>query len=93
MWWGAASISHLPNGIHGVEYFAGGTWHTAQMDGDMGEAYILLPTVQAGTQFQVRVHDVTDALINGGRVYTFSLPASCQPQCNVPYTRVTYATS
>ena len=93
VWWGAASISHLANGIHGVDYFAGGTWHTAQMDGDMGEAYVLLPTVQAGTQFQIRVHDATSALINNGRVYTFSLPASCQPQCNVPYTRVTYTTS
>jgi hypothetical protein len=93
VWWGAASISHLPNGIHSVEYFQAGTWHAAQMDGDMGEAFILLPTVQAGTQFMIRVHDVTDALINNGRVYTFSLPASCQPQCNVPYTRVSYTTS
>jgi len=93
VWWGAVSISHLANGIHGVDYFADGTWHTAQMNGDMGESFILLPTVQAGTQFQIRVHDVTDALINNGRVYTFSLPASCQPQCGTAYTQVTYTTS
>ena len=92
-WWGAVSISHLPNGIHGVDYFAGGTWHAASMNGDMGESYILAPTVVQGTTFQIRVHDVTDALINGGRTYTFALPSSCQPQCNVPYTQVAYTTS
>lgn len=93
VWWGAVSISHLANGIHSVDYFAGGTWHAAQMNGDMGQSYVLLPTAQAGAQFQIRVRDVTDTLINNGRVYTFSLPASCQPQCSVPYTQVTYTTS
>jgi hypothetical protein len=93
VWWGAVSISHLANGIHGVDYFAGGTWHVAQMNGDMGESYILSPTVQAGTQFQIRVYDVTNTLINNGRVYTFSLPSSCGSSCGVPYTRVTYTTS
>jgi hypothetical protein len=93
VWWGAVSISHLANGIHGVEYFAGGAWQTARMNGDMGQSYVLAPTVQAGTQFQIRVRDVTDTLVNNGRVYTFSLPSSCQPQCGVPYTRVTYTTS
>ena len=92
-WWGAVSISRLPNGIHGVDYFANGAWHAATMNGDMGQSYILAPTATQGIQFQIRVHDVTDALINNGRVYSFSLPASCQPQCNVPYTRVTYTTS
>jgi hypothetical protein len=92
-WWGAVSISRLPNGIHGVEYFAGGTWQQARMNGDMGQSYVLAPTVTMGTQFQIRVRDVTDTLINDGRVYTFSLPAQCSPQCNVPYTQVTYTTS
>jgi hypothetical protein len=63
------------------------------MNGDMGQSYVLAPTVVQGTQFQIRVHDMTDALIFGGRTYTFSLPASCQPQCNVAYTQVTYTTS
>jgi hypothetical protein len=93
VWWGAVSISHLANGIHSVDYFSQGSWRTAQMNGDMGESFVLLPTVQAGTQFQIRVRDVNDALINNGRIYNFSLPTSCQPQCNVPYTQVTYTTS
>jgi hypothetical protein len=92
-WWGAVSISRLPNGIHGVDYFANGTWHAAAMNGDMGQSYILAPTVAAGTQFQIRVHDVTDALVAGGRVYNVALPGSCLPQCNTPYTQVSYTTS
>jgi hypothetical protein len=91
-WWGAISISHLPNGIHGVEYFAGGTWQQAQMNSDMGQSYIVAPTVQAGADFQIRVRDATDTLINDGRVYNFSLPASCAPQCSTAYTEVTYTT-
>jgi hypothetical protein len=93
VWWGAVSISHLANGIHSIDYFSQGTWRTAQMNGDMGESFVLLPTVQAGTQFQIRVRDVNDALINNGRTYNFTLPTSCQPQCNVAYTQVSYTTS
>jgi hypothetical protein len=92
-WWGATSISHLPNGIHGVQFFANGTWQNATMDSDMGQAYVLSPTVAAGTQFQIRVLDASDALINNGRVYTFSLPASCGSQCSAAYTQVSYTTS
>jgi hypothetical protein len=92
-WWGATSISHLPNGIHGVQYFAGGTWQNATMDGDMGQAYVLSPTTSGGSQFQIRVLDATDTLINNGRVYTFSLPASCASQCSAAYTQVSYTTS
>ncbi|HVV22683.1 MAG TPA: cellulose binding domain-containing protein [Pseudonocardiaceae bacterium] len=92
-WWGATAISHLPNGIHGVQYFANGTWQNATMDGDMGEAYILSPTTSGGTQFQIRVLDADDTLINNGRVYTFSLPASCSSQCSAAYTQVNYTTS
>jgi Cellulose binding domain len=91
-WWGAASISHLPNGIHGVQFFANGAWQNATMDGDMGQAYVLAPTVAAGTQFQIRVLDASDTLINNGRVYSFSLPASCSPQCGPAYTQVSYTT-
>jgi hypothetical protein len=87
------SISHLANGIHSVDYFAGGAWQAAKMNSDMGQSYILAPTVTQGTQFQIRVRDVNDALINGGRVYTFALPSQCQPQCNTPYTKVSYTTS
>jgi hypothetical protein len=92
-WWGATAISHLPNGIHGVQYFANGTWTNATMDSDMGQAYILSPTTSGGTQFQIRVTDASDALVDNGRVYTFSLPASCASQCSAAYTQVSYTTS
>ncbi|MEV6610099.1 cellulose binding domain-containing protein [Kutzneria sp. NPDC051319] len=91
-WWGATAISHLPNGIHGVQYYANGAWTNAAMDGDMGQAYVLSPTTSGGSQFQIRVLDADDTLVNNGRVYTFSLPASCSGQCSAPYTQVSYTT-
>lgn len=92
-WWPAISVSHLANGIHGVEYLADGTWRTAQMNGDMGQSYVIGGTTSGGTQFQIRVRDVDDQLINGGRVYDFTLPASCSSQCSAAYTRVEYTTA
>ncbi len=92
-WWGAASVSHLANGMHGIDYYNNGTWSAAVMDGDMGQAYILKPTEDGGTDFAIRVHDMTDALINNGRIYQFSLPASCSPQCGTAYTKISYTTS
>lgn len=88
--WSAIGIAHLPNGIHGVEYFSNGSWQTATMDADLGDDYIVLPTSSGGTQYQVRVRDVTDQLINNGRVYLFSFPASCGSQCGPPFTQVPY---
>lgn len=90
-YWPALSISHLPNGIHGVEYWADGAWQKATMDGDMGQAYIVGPT--GASTYQLRVRDVNDALLNNGRVYTVSLPASCGSACGTAYTRVDYTTS
>jgi hypothetical protein len=92
-WWPAISVSRLPNGVHGVEYFANGAWQQAQMNSDMGQSYIIGGTTSGGTQFQIRVRDASDALLNNGRVYSFSLPASCSPQCGPAYTRVSYTTS
>ncbi|MEQ4720564.1 cellulose binding domain-containing protein [Nonomuraea sp. B19D2] len=93
VWWPAISVSHLANGIHGVEYFADGAWRTAQMNGDMGQSYVIGGTTSGASQFQIRVRDVTDTLINGGRVYSFTLPSACNPQCGTPYTKVSYTTS
>ena len=37
VYWPAISVSHLANGIHGVQYLsANGTWVSAAMDSDMG---------------------------------------------------------
>ena len=90
-YWPAISVSHLANGIHGVQYWANGRWNDATMDGDMGQAYIVGP-VGAST-FQIRVLDANDTLINNGRVYTFSFPASCATSCNGAYTEVSYTTA
>jgi hypothetical protein len=92
-YWPAIAVSHLANGVHGVEYLSGGTWQTAKMNSDMGQSYILgnLPT--GTTNFQIRVRDVNNQLINNGRVYTFALPASCGTQCSQAYTQTTYTTS
>jgi cellulase/cellobiase CelA1 len=66
------------------------------MDSDMGDDYIIAPTTGAGTggsQFEIRVLDVTDTLINSGRVYNFSLPAGCASGCGPAYTPISYTTS
>ncbi len=93
-YWTAIAVSHLPNGIHGVEYFgADGTWLQAAPDSDMGQAFIIGPTTTAGTSYQIRVRDAADAPLNNGRVYSFSLPSQCSNSCSPAYTSITYTTS
>lgn len=95
--WPAIAVSHLANGIHGVQYFANGAWANATMDSDQGDDYIIAPTTGAGTggsQYEIRVTDASDTLINSGRVYNFTLPSACLPNgCSAPYTSVSYTTS
>jgi hypothetical protein len=93
VWWPAIAVSHLANGIHGVEYLQGSVWTQAQMDSDMGQAYIVGGTTNGANAFQIRVRDANDQLINGGRVYSFSLPSSCGSSCGPAYTQVSYTTS
>jgi hypothetical protein len=93
VWWPAIAVSHLANGIHGVEFLVGGVWQQAQMDSDMGQAYIIGGTSSGANEFQIRVRDANDALINGGRVYSFTLPSSCGSSCGPAYTQVSYTTS
>jgi hypothetical protein len=90
VWWTPIAITHLFNGIHGIDYFNGTSWVKATMDADMGQTYLIGPTVAATGNYQIRVYDVNDQLINNGRIYNFSLPASCSPQCSANYTQVTY---
>mgnify|MGYP007068791366 CR=1 FL=1 len=42
-WWAAIAVSHLRNGLHGVEYYADGAWASGVMNGDMGQSYIIKP--------------------------------------------------
>jgi Cellulose binding domain len=96
-YWPAIAISHLANGIHGVQYYANGAWADATMDSDMGDDYIIAPTTgagSAGSYYEIRVVDASDNLVNNGEVYNFSLPASCLPNgCTPAYTPVSYTTS
>ena len=90
IFWSAISITHLQNGIHGVDYFANGSWVAAKMNSDLGQSYIIAPTATNGSSYQIRVHDAADQLINNGRIYLFSFPASCGQQCGPPFNQVTY---
>jgi hypothetical protein len=91
--WPAITVSHLPNGVHGVEYLSpGGIWRRAEPRGDMGQSFVIGATAAVGTGYQIRVRDASDALVNNGRVYAFSLPASCAPKCEAVHTQVDYTT-
>jgi hypothetical protein len=92
-YWPAIAVGHLANGIHSVEYLSGGTWPAATMNSDMGQSYIIGGLTAGATQFQIRVRDAADQLINGGRVYSFALPTACGSTCSQPYTAATYTTS
>jgi hypothetical protein len=93
VYWPAIAVSHLPNGIHGIQYYSNGAWVSAAMDSDMGQAYIIGPTTAAGSQYQIKVTDSSDQPLNAGRIYSFSLPSSCGSSCSAPYTQVSYTTS
>ncbi|MFF5226069.1 cellulose binding domain-containing protein [Dactylosporangium sp. NPDC000521] len=92
-WWPAIAVSRLPNGVHGVEYYADGAWRAAQPNRDMGQSFVIGGTTSGGTQFRIRVTDAADALVFGGREYSFSLPDACSAQCGPAYTRATYTTT
>lgn len=95
-YWPAIAISHLPNGIHGVRYYANGTWVNATMDSDMGDDYIIGPTTgtgTSGTNYEIQVVDASGNLVNNGRVYSFTLPSGCTNGCSAAYTPVSYTTS
>jgi hypothetical protein len=89
-YWSAISITHLANGIHGIDYYQNGTWIHAPMDSDMGDDYVILPTTTAGTSYQIRVFNASNQLINNGRIYTFSYPTSCGSSCLAPYLAIPY---
>ncbi|MEV4050296.1 cellulose binding domain-containing protein [Amycolatopsis sp. NPDC049688] len=92
-YWTAIAVSHLPNGVHGVEFLgADGTWQQAQPDSDLGQAFIIGPTATAGTAYAIRVRDASDALVNDGRVYRFTLPDQCLSGCGAAYTAIGYTT-
>ena len=95
-YWAAVAISRLANGIHGVRYYANGSWVSATMDSDMGDDYIIGPTSGTGTNgtsYEIQVTDASGNLVNNGEVYSFSLPSGCATGCAAAYTPVSYTTS
>jgi hypothetical protein len=92
--WTAVAVSHLANGVHGMDFWSARErkWVDATMDGDMGQAFLIEPYDEGGTTYAIRVRDVTDEYINDGRVYTFDLPSNCDPQCSAAYQKVSYTT-
>jgi hypothetical protein len=90
IYWTAIAITNLPNGIHTLQYFDGTNWISAPMDGDQGQTFLIGPTVAGGSNYQIRIYDVNDQLINSGRIYNFSFPTACGSSCSGPYTPDTY---
>ncbi len=81
VWWPAISINHLENGIHDVEQLVNGQWTKLKMNGTMGQSYLLENDGTVGP-FTIRVYDINDQLINNGREYSITIPASCNPICS-----------
>ncbi|MER6410422.1 cellulose binding domain-containing protein [Streptomyces humidus] len=91
-WWPTIDVTHLPNGIHGVEYYDGSAWTPAAMVTDLGQQYTIGPDASGGSSYTIRVRDVDGKLVQGGRTYTFALPRSCSSGCPQPYTGASYTT-
>jgi hypothetical protein len=94
LYWAVVGFLHLQNGIHGVDYWDGANWVKAVMDSDMGQDYQIGSTsVTNGVPanaFRIRVYDAADQLINNGRIYNFTYPASCNGNCPNSFNEVTY---
>jgi hypothetical protein len=60
------------------------------MDSDMGNDYVIGPTVTGGNRYQIQVYDSSDKLINKGRIYSFSYPTSCGSSCSAEYLPISY---
>jgi hypothetical protein len=96
IWWPTIAVTHLRNGIHGIDYYDGTGWVKAEMNGDLGQSYIIGPTSissidgEPGSEYRIRVYDVTDQLINNGRIYNFSFPEECGSSCTEYFTEISY---
>lgn len=77
-------VTHLPNGIHGVEQWTDGTWKKATMDGDAGQLWNL-PDPSTKT-VKLRLVDAADKLVMDGRTWTMDYPAACGTSCSKPAT-------
>jgi hypothetical protein len=92
-YWPAVVITHLKNGIHGVERLVGGDWRTMPMVSDNGQVYVLASTPfqeGEGPPYVIRIRDASGRLVEDGRTYAFDLP--CAGPC-ADYTPVAYTAS
>ena len=55
--------------------------------------FTMSPKASAGTGYKIRVWVAAGALVNNGRVYSFTLPAECSSNCSAEYTKVSYTTA
>jgi hypothetical protein len=85
-WWTAIMINQLQNGIHAVEQKVDGIWKKAERYSDLGQGFILFPS----DSFCIRIYDVEDKLIQGGREYVFAPPLSCGGTCSEAATLAPY---
>ncbi|MGB7567450.1 MAG: hypothetical protein WBM07_06310 [Chitinivibrionales bacterium] len=92
IYWPAILITHLQNGIHGVQQKTGTNWVTAKRNAAMGQSFILPSTSAGASTFTIRIFDASNLAINNSREYTFSIPASCGNSCSNPATEITYTT-
>lgn len=84
IWYMRLIVTHLPNGIHGLEQLVDGAWKPARMDGDAGQMWLLPdPSV---TNVTVRLTDAHDQPVMGGRTWTFDYPTACGTSCPKPAT-------
>lgn len=80
-YWQRILITRLPNGIHGVEQKVGDEWIPATMGAAMGQMWIL-PRPDLPEPHWIRIRDVQDSLIFGGRLYAIRRPAECGETCS-----------
>jgi hypothetical protein len=85
-YWPAIAINHLENGISKIEQKLNDTWVVIDRNSDMGQSFILKDLTQPYT---IRIYDINNNLINFGKEYTFSIPASCGTACSEPATKPT----
>lgn len=83
-WYYRVIVTHLENGIHGVEQLVGTEWKPARMEGDMGQLWILPdPSTKTVT---LRITDAHDKPVMAGRTWTMDFPTTCGTVCTKPAT-------
>lgn len=78
-WYKRLVVTHLSNGIHGLEQWNGTSWEAARMEGDAGQMWIL-PRPEI-VPLRVRITDADDRPVLGGRSWSMDFPTDCGAKC------------